>query len=232
MRADFNHLVMLFPAAWVGLLPTGCDVGARRAAVTTQRAAMAGLQEAHRRADALYRQGLRARAAGELERARVLLKQAVEADGSHGYARHALGLVYAELGDLYHAAVHLDAAGRLLTDLPQPCYNLGCVLERGGQYELAIASYERALRRRPDHLPTLENLARVRIKAGYRDEATLRLLRRCRERESRQEWVQWLDRQLARLSALHDEPLQILETPADLYSEGNIVETRHQGTKQ
>jgi hypothetical protein len=158
------------------------------------------LEETYRRAHALYEEGRLARDCGRSERARELLMQAVELDGTHGYARHVLGLLYAEAGDLYNAAIQFDAASRRLKDAPEPCYNLGVVLERGGRYEQAIAAYERALRRRPDHLYALQNLARARLRADYRDETTLRLLEQCRDRESRTEWVEWLDRQSIRLS--------------------------------
>ena len=49
------------------------------------------------------------------------------------------------------------------------------------------------------------NLARARLRAGYRDETTLRLLRQCRARESRSDWAEWLDRQVLRLSVKDTE---------------------------
>jgi len=140
-----------------------------------------------------------ARRAGRPESARSSLEKAVTLAPADGTAHHLLGLVFFDLGDLYNAAVHLDLAAKLLNDRFEPCYNLGCVLEGGGQYEQAMRSYERALSRRIDHLESIENLARVRIKAGYRDEETLRLLTRCLDRERRPEWSRWLQREATRL---------------------------------
>lgn len=122
-------------------------------------------------------------------------------DRANGQAQHALGLAYYELGDLYNAAVHLNIASRLLRDRVEPCHNLGIVLEEGGKYELAMEAYERARKHRSDHLPTLENLARVRIKAGLHDRETLQLLNCCLEREVRPDWSEWLTREALRLSA-------------------------------
>ncbi len=152
-----------------------------------------------RQAGDCVEQARSARRAGRPESARSLLEKAVTLAPADGTAHHLLGLVCFELGDLYSAAVHLDLAAKLLNDRFEPCYNLGCVLEGGGQYEQAMRSYERALTRRIDHLESIENLARVRIKAGYRDEETLRLLTRCLDRERRPEWSQWLQQEAARL---------------------------------
>lgn len=139
--------------------------------------------------------------AGHRDSAMKSLKEAVGLDPTSGTAKHLLGLVYFEKGDLYNAALQLDAATRLLSDRYEPCYNLGKVLEAGGQYEQAIRSYERSLGRRVDHLQSIENLARVRIKAGYRDQETLRLLTRCIDREKRPEWNAWLRRESDLLNA-------------------------------
>ena len=147
----------------------------------------------------LVREAKVARRAGDLDRARTLLREAVKLDSTGGTARHELGVVYHVMGDSYNAAVELDAASRLLRDRVEPCHNLGLVLEAGGMYELAIRAYERGLRRNADHLPTLENLARVRIKSGLDDRETLKLLTRCIERETRPDWSDWLNRQAVRL---------------------------------
>lgn len=153
----------------------------------------------NRRVLELVEQARAARRAGKHESARNLLKEAVALDPAQGSAQHALGVVYFEQGDLYNAAVHLDVASRLLSDRYEPCYNLGRVLEAGGQYDQAIEQYQRSLARRLDHLETLENLARVRLKAGYQDADTLRLLVRCAERERRPEWSEWIEQQTIRL---------------------------------
>ena len=156
-------------------------------------------EEAQRRVAALTAEAGAARRTGRRDRALDLLKEAVGLCPTDGRAQHLLGLVYFERGDLYNAAVRLDLASRLLRDRFEPCYNLGRVLEAGGQYEQAIRSYERSLGRRLDHLETMENLARVRLKAGYRDQETLGLLDRCLDRERRPEWSCWLGTEAERL---------------------------------
>lgn len=197
VRKSVGRLCML--SAW---LVVGCQTHQTTPVSTTQQAHAWSHDRTREQVKELIKQGCAARKAGDLERAQTRLKQAIQLAPSDGRARHAIGLVYMKLGDLYSAAVHLDAACRLLSDQVEPCYNLGLVLEKGGQYELAIEAYERALGRRPDHLATLENLARTRFKAGCRDQETLRLLTRCRQHELRPEWVQWLNRQHMRLSVL------------------------------
>lgn len=192
-------------AVLIGNGAVGCHATLEARDAASRDAYLTRRDKSLRRAAALFEEGLRARTAGQSGRARALLGEAIKQDGTNGRARHALGLIDAEAGDLYHAAIHFDAASRLLTDAPEPCYNLGVVLERGGCYEQAISSYTRALRRQPDHLYTMGSLARARLRAGYRDGTTLQLLRQCRARESRSDWVEWLDRQVIRLSVQDTE---------------------------
>jgi tetratricopeptide (TPR) repeat protein len=110
-----------------------------------------------------------------------------------------MGLVCYELGNLREAAGHLDEASRLVRSPVEPCYNLGLVLEAGGKHLSALEAYERGLQREPAHLPTMENLCRVRIRLGRCDSRTLELLRACLAREDRSEWVSWLKAEVVRL---------------------------------
>ena len=180
-------------------LLAGCQAAHPWAATLPADSRSEARERTHRHVADLTDQARAARHDGRSGYARKLLKEAVGLDPTDGHARHLLGLVYFEQGDLYNAAIHLDIASRLLSDRFEPCYNLGRVLEAGGQYEQAMRSYERALGRRLDHLETLENLARVRIKAGYQDQETLRLLDRCLDREKRPEWSVWLQQEVVRL---------------------------------
>jgi len=179
----------------------GCQQGSLSLATRPAGDRSAEREKVQHRVNGLTAQARAARQAGQLDSARNLLKEAVTIGPTDGPAQHLLGLVYFEQGDLYNAAMHLDLASRLLSDRFEPCYNLGRVLEAGGQYDSAIRSYQRSLGRRLDHLETMENLARVRLKAGYRDEETLRLLNRCLDREVRADWVGWLYAEAERLRA-------------------------------
>jgi len=133
---------------------------------------------------------------GRAARAKSSLLEAVRLEPDNGAARHDLGLVSLELGELHTAAVCFEEASRLLPGEVEPCYNLGLVLETAGKYRLAMDAYERALHRQADHLASLENLCRTRVRFGWRDRETLRLLTACLEREHRPEWVAWLRREM------------------------------------
>ncbi len=143
----------------------------------------------------LVRQAAKERRAGRKEQAQSKLIEAVMLDPGNGKARHSLGVICYELGNLREAASHFDQACRLLRERPEPCYNLGLVLETGGKYPQALEAYEQALQRSSDHLPSLENLCRVRVRLGKRDSRTLQLVRDCLAREDRPEWVAWLNSQ-------------------------------------
>jgi cytochrome c-type biogenesis protein CcmH/NrfG len=56
---------------------------------------------------------------------------------------------------------------------PMPHWIMGEILEASGQTNEAMLAFESALRRDPNHLPTIKNLADLRFKAsGQVDEAT------------------------------------------------------------
>jgi tetratricopeptide (TPR) repeat protein len=214
-----------------GLAAAGCQHGPLLCTTGPAEARSAEREGVQRRVGELTAQAGAARRAGRLDSARELLKEAIGERATDGPAQHLLGLVYYEQGDLYNAAVHLDLASRLLSDRFEPCYNLGQVLEAGGQYDLAISSYQRSLSRRLDHLETMENLVRVRLKAGYRDAETLRLLNRCLDREKRTEWSRWLQTQAVRLGERLDREghsLSYSQVPA---AGGHVVEEPSPGTR-
>ena len=59
---------------------------------------------------------------------------------------------------------------------PMPHWLMGEILEASGQPNEAMLAYESALRRDPNHLPTIKNLADLRFKmSGQFDEATTAL---------------------------------------------------------
>jgi tetratricopeptide (TPR) repeat protein len=177
----------------------GCQATGPQGAAASQpiRDSESAAQRA--RAGRLGQEGAAARRAGQTQQARAKLAEAVRSDPGNGRVQHEMGLVCYELGNLREAAGHLNEASRLLRGPVEPCYNLGLVLEAGGKHAAALEAYERGLARRHDHLPTMENLCRVRIRLGRGDSRTLQLVRACLAREGRPEWVSWLNAQAARL---------------------------------
>lgn len=185
---------MLLAAAIVGLGGCRAAKSPEREAVGARRGNDSAIprQEAQK----LLARAAADRLAGRPAQAKSSLLEAVRLDPHSGAVHHDLGLVSLELGELHTAAVCFEEASRLLPREVEPCYNLGLILETAGKYRLAVDAYERALDRQADHLASLENLCRTRVRLGWRDRETLRLLTTCLEREHRPEWVAWLRREM------------------------------------
>jgi tetratricopeptide (TPR) repeat protein len=194
MRLVLVLFVTIALASVAGCATPSCPAVSSRPA--TQPAERTDLAARRERARQLLRDAEVAKRGSRTEVARKKLTEAVTLDPGNGRARHALGLACFAVGDLRSAAIHLDAASRLLPGYAEPCYNLGLVLESGGKWQMALDAYERSLRRCPDHLATLENLCRVRLRLGKRDDETRGMLATCLTQETRPEWADWLQREL------------------------------------
>lgn len=192
------RLLIAVPVLLGSLGLSGCQGAKAPASAASQAAAAEAVLQRRTKVQSLLAAGTAARRSKRPEQACRLLREAVGIDPANGLAQHSLGLAYYDLGDLRNAAVHLNAAATLLRDQAEPCYNLGLVLEEGAKYEAAVEAYKRALGRKSNHLLSMENLARVRIKSGTRNEETERLLTTCLDREDRPEWVAWLNQEIAR----------------------------------
>lgn len=92
------------------------------------------------------------------------IDEALTADPFHGPALHNRGVLAWRRGDLREAAIAFEAAGRAMPGNPEPRLALGLVLERAGRIDEAIDRYRAALERSPQHLPTMQALARVRLR--------------------------------------------------------------------
>jgi len=114
--------------------------------------------------------------ASDPTRAEALLREALSADLYHGPAHNNLGVLYLDQGMLYEAAGEFEWARKLLPGHPDPRLNLALALERGGQIDQAIAGYRSALEVYPEHLPTVQALARCQIRNGRADADTPQLL--------------------------------------------------------
>jgi Tfp pilus assembly protein PilF len=133
-------------------------------------------------------------------RAGALLREALTADLYHGPAHNNLGVVYLKQGNLYSAAAEFEWAQKLMPGLPDPRMNLALVLERAGRTDQALAQYATALEVYPDHLPTLQAMARLQLRRGKADDRTRHALEEIAMRGDGEEWRRWARGQLAKVT--------------------------------
>jgi Flp pilus assembly protein TadD len=69
--------------------------------------------------------------------------------------------------------------------------NLAIVLERAGRTDEALSTYATALEAYPGHLPTMEALALLQIKAGKTDQRTKHMLDEIALRGESERWRDW-----------------------------------------
>lgn len=132
------------------------------------------------------------------ESAEAKLRDALAADLFYGPAHNNLGLVYLGQGKLYEAASEFEWARKLLPGHPDPRLNLGITLERAGQVDGAIDSYKSALEVYPDHIPTVQALARLMARSDRRDEQYRGLLETIALGGESEEWRRWAREQSLR----------------------------------
>lgn len=145
----------------------------------------------------LYQQAMHAYAKGNIARATEKFQLAIEADPTDGAAFNNLGLIYYDQRKLVLAANHFDRAIELLPGHASPLNNLGMALEAGGRLDEAIELYEQATALEPDLPLYLGNLLRARIRLGERNEHITSQLQHLAFIETREDWVDWVDEQLA-----------------------------------
>jgi Tfp pilus assembly protein PilF len=192
-----NRLVyVLALACW---LP-GCQPSPPTPALYLQQQQARRLELQSRSREA-YDKAMEAWRKGDLAKARSLLREAAEADGRSADVQLALGVVAVRCDDLFEAAQAFDRANALAPDRYEPLFNLGCLLESVGKTDQAIARYEEALKLAPDQLDVMENLARCYVQAGSNPEQARRLIRRALKKETRADWLAWLESQAAALES-------------------------------
>jgi Tfp pilus assembly protein PilF len=125
------------------------------------------------------------------------LRLAVSLDAFSGLAHNNLGSVFFAQGKLYEAASEFQEAIKLLPGRPEPHNNLGLVLEAGNKLDEAIAQFRQAVDLQPDNPELLGNLARAHVRRGDRDPQTRQLLIDLMQKETRPEWREWVNRELA-----------------------------------
>jgi Flp pilus assembly protein TadD len=150
--------------------------------------------------DSLKAQRLTQEAATIMEKdaakAEKLLREALTADLYHGPAHNNLGVIYLKRGDLYSAASEFEWGRKLMPGHPDPRMNLALTLERAGRVGEAISAYTSALEVYPDHIATMQALARLQIKSGRTDANTPRYIREIALRGENDRWRDWARQRL------------------------------------
>ncbi len=132
-------------------------------------------------------------------RAEALLREALNADLYNGPAHNNLGALYLSQRKLYEAAGEFEWARKLLPGHPDPRMNLALVLEQAGRTDEALATYATALEVYPEHVPTMQALTRLQLRAGRADDRTARMLEEVALRGETAAWRDWARFQRARL---------------------------------
>ncbi|MCP3902143.1 MAG: tetratricopeptide repeat protein [Planctomycetes bacterium] len=147
------------------------------------------------RRDTVRAQSLTQKAAALIEddpeKAEELLREALTADLYHGPAHNNLGVLYLQQSKLYEAANEFEWARKLMPGHPDPRMNLALTLEHAGRIDEAMATYGTALEVYPNHLPTMQALARLQVRSGKTDDRTRRFLEEIALRGESPEWREW-----------------------------------------
>ncbi|MBX3410404.1 MAG: tetratricopeptide repeat protein [Phycisphaeraceae bacterium] len=132
-------------------------------------------------------------------RAESLLREALSADLYNGPAHNNLGALYLAQGKLYEAAGEFEWARKLMPGHPDPRLNLALTLEKAGRTDESLATYATALEVYPDHIPTMQALTRLQLRAGRADDRTPLMLDDIALRGDTPAWRDWARYQRARL---------------------------------
>ncbi len=133
----------------------------------------------------------------DTEKAELRLREALSADLYHGPAHNNLGVLYLTQSKLYEAANEFEWARKLMPGHPDPRMNLALTLERAGRIDEALATYSTALEVYPNHLPTIQALARLQLHHRRPDDRTPGFLKEIALRGEPQ-WQAWARRQMLR----------------------------------
>jgi tetratricopeptide (TPR) repeat protein len=139
--------------------------------------------------------------ANDPEKAEATLRDALSVDLFCGPAHNNLGVLYLKQGKLYEAANELEWARKLLPGTPEPRMNLAIVLESAGHTDEALKAYKTALEVAPEHIPTIQALARIEARGGVRNEDHIKRLEAISLRGETDEWRTWAREERARFRA-------------------------------
>ncbi|MCA9272799.1 MAG: tetratricopeptide repeat protein [Phycisphaerales bacterium] len=138
------------------------------------------------------------------EKAEHLLHEALTHDLHFGPAHNNLGVIFLAKGNLYEASSEFEWARKLMPGHPDPRINLAIALERGGQIEDAIATYEAVLETRPDLDAAMIGLASTQLRHRQTDDRTAQLLGKIARDGKDPAIRQWALDQQARLTKRMD----------------------------
>ena len=130
-----------------------------------------------------------------------LLREALTADIYFGPAHNNLGVLYLEQGKLFEAANEFEWARKLMPGAPDPRMNLALTLEVAGRVTEAIAEYETALEVSPEHVPTMQAMAKLLMQRDVEDPRLPKLLEDVAMRASDENWRSWATDHLATRNA-------------------------------
>jgi len=131
-------------------------------------------------------------------KAESLLREALTEDLYHGPAHNNLGVIFLKQGKLYEAAGEFEWARKLMPGHADPRMNLALTLETAGHVDDAIGTYRTALEVAPDHIQTIQALARLQCKSGKKDARTLEALQTIAMRGDSERWRDWARQMLVR----------------------------------
>jgi Tfp pilus assembly protein PilF len=191
-----HQRIILLVVILLGFEAVGCNILEKREKRIYQTIAENPLRET-RKAERLTVQAVKEIERGNLYKAEQTLEKALIADVTFGPAHNNLGQVYFQQGKLYLAAMEFDYARRLMPQRPEPYNNLGLVYERAGRTEEAIENFSLARALEPNNSEFVGNVVRVRMRRGDREADVQQMLRDLLLLETRPEWLEWVNEQLA-----------------------------------
>ncbi len=116
-------------------------------------------------------QALQHHKAGRLEEAEAACRELLAREPEHADARHLLGILSAQRGDLQRAVGLIEQAIERAPAIPDYHHNLGEAYRALGAFDQAIAAYEHALALDPDRPATHYNLGNALQAQGNHNQA-------------------------------------------------------------
>lgn len=100
-----------------------------------------------------------------------LYRAALEFDPDNRYATYGLGVALAASGNRSEAIKTLERAAQLVTDDPAPLRAIGRLQLESGDASLALAAFDRGLKRQPKFIPVMLDRSEALARLGRYDEA-------------------------------------------------------------